>query len=422
LLVDRLKFLKPMSLKRPEDYTIEIGPMGPIGEGEALLLRINRNCPWNQCLFCPVYKGKRFSVRSAAEIKKDIDVIRRVSDLLETVSWEVGLAGEIGKEAIERLIRTHPEVYGEYPVNVTKEQWLAVQSLSHIARWLMYGAQRVFLQDANALFMKSVDLIEVLKYLKHSFPTIDTITSYARSKTCGQRSEEELKELKDAGLSWCFVGIESGDDQVLSFMKKGVEKKEHILGGQKIMGSGINMAAFVMPGLAGKNSELSKKHIGETIEVLNEIKPTEIRIRSLAILEAAPLYQKWESGEFNSPSEDQMVEELKMLIEGIHFDCTLETLQMTNLFTMKGPFLERKETLLKWISGYEALSKEDRAKFILDRYLYNGYLACVKSWGMYDARLKSTIEEAQTSLEKHSPDALEKAERAIFEIKSKGIP
>jgi hypothetical protein len=117
-----------------------------------------------------------------------------------------------------------------------------------------------------------------------------------------------------------------------------------------------------------------------------------------------------------------MVEELKMLIEGMHFHCTLETLQMTNVFTMKGAFSERKEGLLQWIDGYRSLSKEDRAKFLLSRYLYDGYLACIKSWGMYDARLNATIEEAQTSLEKDSPEALEKVERAIFEIKSKGIP
>jgi len=60
-----------MISKRPEDYAIEIGPMGPIGEGEALLLRINRNCPWNQCLFCPVYKGKRFAIREVDEVNPD---------------------------------------------------------------------------------------------------------------------------------------------------------------------------------------------------------------------------------------------------------------------------------------------------------------------------------------------------------------
>jgi radical SAM superfamily enzyme YgiQ (UPF0313 family) len=408
-----------MISKRREDYTIEIGPMGPIGEGKALLLRINRNCPWNQCLFCPVYKEKRFTIRQVDEVKRDINAVRRVCDLLET---EVNLTEGKGKEAIKTFIQSHPEIYGEYPLSVTEKHWLALQSLSHIVRWRTNGAERVFLQDANALFMKPTDLTEVLKHLKDSFPAIHTITCYARSKTCDQRSEEELKELKDAGLSWCFVGIESGDDQVLAFMKKGAKKKEHISGGQKIMRAGINMAAFVMPGLAGRNKELAKKHIWETVEVLNEIRPTEVRVRSLATLEAAPLYQKWKSGEFEAPNEDQMVEELKMLIEGIHFDCTFETLQMTNVFTMKGPFSERKEGLLQWIDDYQSLSGEDRARFLLSRYLCDGYLACVKSWGMYDARLNATIEDAKASLEKHSPGALEKVERAIFEIKSKGIP
>jgi hypothetical protein len=408
-----------MISEKPEDYTIELGPMGPIGEGQALLLRINRNCPWNQCLFCPVYKGKRFSVREVYEVKRDIDAVRRVYDLLEA---ELNPAEGKEKEAVETFIKSHPEIYGEYPVNVAEKHWLALQSLSHIVRWMTYGAERVFLQDANALLMKPKDLTGVLSHLKHSFPTINTITCYARSKTCDQRSEEELKNLKEAGLSWCFVGIESGDNQVLEFMKKGAKKKEHISGGQKIMRAGINMAAFVIPGLAGKNKELAQKHVWETVEVLNEIRPTEVRVRSLAILEAAPLYQKWKSGKFEAPSEDQMIEELKMLIEGILFDCTLETLQMTNVLTTKGPFSERKETLLQWIESYQSLSEEDRAMFLLSRYLDDGYLACVKSWGMFDARLNATIEEAQTSIEKHAPEALEKVERAVFEIKSKGIP
>jgi radical SAM superfamily enzyme YgiQ (UPF0313 family) len=411
-----------MHPQRPEDYTIEIGPMGPIGEGEALLLRINRNCPWNQCLFCPVYKGKKFSVRNVDEIKKDIDAVRRVYDLLETTSLETSLNGGIGKEVIEILIRSHPEVYGESPGNVTEKHWLALQSLGTIVKWWMYGARRVFLQDANALFMNPGDLIAVLNYLKQSFSSIETITSYARSKACHQRSSQELKELKEAGLSWVFVGIESGDDRVLDFMKKGAKKGEHISSGQKIMAAGINMAAFVMPGLAGENRELSQKHILETIDVLNEIKPTEVRVQSLAVLEAAPLYKKWESGEFKAPSEDQMIEELEMLLKGLHSDCTIETLQMTNVFTIKGPLSEKKVDLFQWIDSYKALSKEDRARFLLYRYLYDGYLACVKSWGMYDDRLKTTIEEAQTNLEKPSHDTLKKVEQAIFEIKSKGIP
>jgi len=88
----------------------------------------------------------------------------------------------------------------------------------------------------------------------------------------------------------------------------------------------------------------------------------------------------------------------------------------------RGHFRKKKEHLLQLIDSYRALSKEDRARFLLYRYLYDGYLACVKSWGMYDDRLKTTVEEAQRSLEKPSQDTRKKVEQAIFEIKSKGIP
>ncbi len=411
-----------MTQRRPEDYAIDLGPMGPIGEGEALLLRVNRNCPWNQCLFCPVYKGKKFSTRSVAEIKGDIEAVRRVYDLLQAASWEVGPAGRMNKEAVQPVIRSHPEIYGEYPLKVTEAQWPALQTLSNVANWEMHGARRVFLQDANALFLKPADLIEVLRYLKESFPTIETITCYARSKTCAQRSPEELKELRDAGLSWCFVGIESGCDEVLDYMRKGAKKKEHIAGGQKLMQAGIRLAAFIMPGLAGNNRGLAPEHTRETTAVLNEIKPTEVRVRSLAILESAPLYARWESGEFGAPSEDQMIGEIKILLEGLNFDCTFETLQLTNVFTWKGRLAANREAWLAQIDRYQALLPEDRARFLLYRYLYEGNLSFIESWGKYDPRLQAMIEQANRSLEEQPEEALEKVERAICAIKSKGIP
>jgi hypothetical protein len=417
-----LPFLFLMSEKRPEDYTMELGPMGPIGEGAALMLRVNRNCPWNQCLFCPVYKKEKSSARRAGEIKGDIDKARRIGDLLESVSWDMGLNGWVRREVIDAVIRNHPEIYGDYPSGVTAEQLLAIRSLSNVGNWFRCGTQRVFLQDANALFAKPGDLIEVLRYLKNSFPTVDTVTAYARAKTCAQRSSEELRELHDAGLSWCFVGIESGCDEVLDYMKKGAKPKEHISGGQKLMASGIKMAAFVMPGLGGRNNELSQRHTRDTVAVLNEIKPTEVRVRSLAVLENAPLYARWESGEFQAPTEDQMVEELKALINGISFDCALETLQMTNVFTLKGQLPARKPSFLESINGYQAMGLLERARFIFNRYCHGGYLGFIQSWGRDDSGLMKKIEEAKGSLKRETPDALEKVERAVLAIKSKGIP
>jgi len=356
------------------------------------------------------------------EVKEDIDRARKIADLLESASWEMGLGGWIRPEGIAGVIRNHPEIYGEYASRIKEKQWLALRNLHDVAHWLMYAAQRVFLQDADALFMKPKDLVEVLGYLKKTFPIVETVTCYARSKTCAQRSLTELRELNDAGLSWCFVGIESGWDEVLDFMRKGAGLKEHIDGGQKLMASGIKTAAFVMPGLAGGNRERSERHIRDTLKALNEIRPTEVRLRSLVILESAPLYEKWKSGEFQAPGEDQMVDELKVLIEGLTFDCTLETLQMTNAFTLRGPLPGKKKTFLESIGHCQKMSPLERARFLLRRYLNGGYLGVIQSWGNYDSRIKRKIEEAEKSLENQAPDALAKVEQALLAIKSKGIP
>ncbi len=396
--------------------------MGPIGEGASLMLRVNRNCPWNKCLFCPVYKGSTFSIRRKEEIKSDIDVAARVQRLLESVSFDMGLNGRVNGEVIEAFVRQNPEVYGGPDDHLTHGQWQARQSLRNIASWLIRGARRVFLQDANGLYVKQKDLLDVLHYLRASFPTIDSVTCYARSQTCARRSVEELQELHDAGLAWAFVGIESGCDQVLDYMRKGARKTEHIAGGIKLKESGVGMAAFVMPGLAGGQRALAATHVAETIGVLNEVRPDEVRVRSLAIIESAPLYENWRSGEFIHPTDDRMIDELEQILEGLTFDCVFETLQLTNVFTMKGRFSAKRATWLADIARYKALSPLERARYILHRYLSDGYLDCVKSWGLYDARLQTLIEEAAQSIQARSADAVDKVDRAIFAIKSKGIP
>ena len=408
-----------MNPERFADYCIDIGPMGPIGEGEALILRATRNCPWNRCLFCPTYKEKRFELRKVEEIKRDIDTVKRISELIEETSWKIGWAGRIGQEVISEVVLSHPEIYGREPSDLTPENHTARRTLSNVINWIWYGKRRVFLQDANSLIMRPYELVEVLNYLKTAFPTVEIVTSYARSKTCAQRTPEQLKELRKAGLSWLFVGIESGCDDVLRFMQKGVTAREDIEGGQKVMEAGINLAAFIMPGLAGKDEKLSERHVSETIRVLNEIKPTEVRIRSLAILEDSPLYAKWQAGEFEAPAEDQMVDELKAVIENLNFDCIFETLQMTNvLFNVRGRLSTGKKEMLAKIAQYKAMPLPERLRFRLNRYLYDGYLDYIK----VDAQLYQLIKEAKESLEKGLPEAEKKVEQAIFAIKSKGIP
>ncbi len=331
--------------------------------------------------------------------------------------------GRVNQEVINEITWNYPEVYGEDDYDLPPENYAARRSLYNVANWLSYGKRRVFLQDANSLIMRTGELLEVLRYLKGIFPTTTTITSYARSKTCAQRSLEELEELRETGLSWLFVGIESGCDEVLKFMQKGITAAEHIEGGQKVMKAGINLAVFVMPGLAGKSGELAEKHVSETIRILNEIKPTEVRVRSLAILENSLLYPRWESGEFEAPTEDQMIDEIRRIIDNLDFDCIFETRQRTNvLFNVRVRLSVEKPRMLAKIASYQAMPPLEKLRFRFNRYLYDGYLGLVERWGKFDSQLYELVEEAKLSLEEGSTDAELKTEQAIFVIKSKGIP
>ncbi len=264
--------------------------MGPVGEGEALILRVSSNCPWNQCLFCPFYKGRTFSIRTLPEIEADIAVARRFYESLERTSWDMGFGGSVNTAVIDEQIKRSPGVYGKYPLEVTEAQWQAFRTLCNVANWMTHGARKVFLQDANAVSMKPTDLLHTLHHLRKTFPSVERVSCYARSRTCDKLTLEELKELHDAGLSWCYVGIESGCDDVLRYMKKGVSKKEHISGCRKLIDAGICVAAFVMPGLAGAEKSHADRHIQETIHVLNEIRPTEVRVRSLAVRDKSLFY------------------------------------------------------------------------------------------------------------------------------------
>lgn len=110
-----------MDAAQLNNYSIDIGPMGPIGEGESLILRVTRNCPWNRCLFCPVYKEQRFSYRSVPEIKSDIDAIKRIVDLIETTSWKLGFGGKLTGEILHEVVMSHPEIYGNDPYHGTQD-------------------------------------------------------------------------------------------------------------------------------------------------------------------------------------------------------------------------------------------------------------------------------------------------------------
>ncbi len=330
----------------------EIGPIRPPSEAYSLLVRFTRNCPWNKCEFCHIYKGRKFEKRSLAEIERDIDAVKAISDEIVALSWKEGYGGKLADRFIESL-------FSGQDFN---------ECFRSVAVWMYFGAKNVFIQDANSLVMKPDDLIAALQYLKKSFPTIDRITSYARSQTLAQLwSAQDLKRLKEAGLTRLHLGMETGSDFLLKYMRKGVTKEQHIAAGRLVKDAGIELSEYVVPGLGGR--KWWREHALETADALNRINPDFIRFRTLKVLKDMLLYKKVESGDFLIPHDEEILKEQRLLIE--HLDgitsCVKSDHVLNLLEEIDGRLPEDKQKMLDVIDRYFALTGEQRLVYRMGR-------------------------------------------------------
>jgi radical SAM superfamily enzyme YgiQ (UPF0313 family) len=291
-----------MSAESAQKYNFEVGVYRPPSEGgsHSLLLRVTRNCPWNRCEFCAMYKTEKFELRSPAEVKGDIDTIAGICSDLREISWSLGYGGNINREAAIELLNRSPELNYH-------------QGFAMVYDWLRSGGKTAFLQDANSLIMKTAQLVDILRYLRKTFPSLNRVTSYARSKTIAQKKLDELKAIREAGLDRLHVGLETGDDALLKKIKKGVTAEIHIKGGKKAMAAGFQVSEYWMPGLGGK--EMWENHAANTARVLSEISPHYIRSRPFYSIPGTPLHTRLEKGEFQMLSPDEQLRELKLMIE-----------------------------------------------------------------------------------------------------------
>ncbi len=330
------------------EETFELGPFRPPSEAFSLLLRLTRNCPWNRCRFCGMYKGQKFELRSVEDIEQDIKAVRKIYDRIIELAWSSGYGGRL-KDAARMILNKPPD-----------------QSFYNVGLWLYGGGQNVFLQDANSIIMRTHELVEVLRFLKETFPEVNRITSYGRSKTAAKKTLEELVEIREAGLSRLHIGLESGSDTVLKVMDKGVTAAEHITGGRKVVESGISLSEYVLLGLGGRG--LWREHAVETARVLSEINPGYIRIRTLSVHPALPMYADLENGSFVLENDEEMVEELRLLIENLECDSNFVSDHVNNLLQgVEGKLPHDKEKMLATIEQFQSLPPEERTNFRIGR-------------------------------------------------------
>nr|MDO8078569.1 radical SAM protein [Candidatus Freyarchaeota archaeon] len=278
----------------------EFPPYRPPSEAYSMLIRVTRNCPWNKCAFCNMYKGQRFSRRPLEDVKRDISMAA--------------------------------DVYGERPT--------------------------MFWGDSNSIILKTEELEELLNHTYKVYPNLKRVTSYARAKTIIRtKTVQELKRLHEAGLTRLHVGLETGDDWLLRFINKGATAEEMVKAGRMVVESGIELSEYVILGLGGV--ERSETHAKETAKVLNQIDPAFIRVRTLVPIPTTPLYEVFEKGLLHLCSPLDVLKETRTLIAELEVNSEFLSDHVSNYLPVNGKLPEDKDDLLEYLDSNIELLEVD---------------------------------------------------------------
>lgn len=267
----------------------------PPSEARSFILRVTRGCAHNKCTYCNMYRGVPFQILSDEEISR-----------------QIALAVHYGKESV----------------------------------------RRVFLADGDALVLPTAKLLKILQALRENFPELQRVASYAAPKDILRKSEEELRQLKEAGLQLLYYGMETGDDITLKAVNKGVNAAEAIEAGRRVTASGMKLSLMVILGLAGK--EGSQRHALETAKAINIIQPTMLSALCLMLYRGSELLDQFENGEFNPLSPQGLMEELHLMMQNIDLPqdkhCLFRSNHVSNYVQLAGTLPKDKDRLLREIA------------------------------------------------------------------------
>ena len=337
--------------RQTETYSgLEQGPIRPPSEARSLLIRVTRNCPWNRCTFCPVYKGSKFSLRPVDHVIEDIEAVHRYLErILPLLETKDRLTHQDLQDAV-RDVRPQDPVAYQAAIN-----------------WINCGMESIFIQDANSLIIKPNDLIAILRHLRRRFPWTKRVTSYARSHTVARIPLEDLTAMAGAGLNRIHIGMESGSDKVLKKVHKGATKEIHVKAGRLVKKAGMELSEYVMPGLGGRI--LSQDHALETADALNQINADFIRIRSLALPPNAPIYQEHQDGHFDLLTGVETARELLLFLQTLNgITSYLKSDHILNLFeTLEGRYPQDKAKMVAEVQAFLDLPPTEQVLYQVGR-------------------------------------------------------
>lgn len=273
----------------------------PPSEARSYILQCTVGCTHNRCTFCAMYKDKKYHVRPMADIKEDIKMAKRY----------------------------------------------------------YHDVEKVFLADGDALAMETTDLIEILEELYKTFPSLHHVGIYASPDSIIAKQIAELTALKAAGLTIAYLGVETGDPDLLQDIRKGVTYDEMVEAGKQIRRAGILLSVTVLLGLAGRTPQ-AVLHAVNTAKILNEMNPDYIGALTLMLVPRTELYRRMEKGEFELPGPFEVLDEMRILIGHLEVSGTeFRSNHASNYLPIKGRLPEDKDKMLALIN--EIISKNDRS-------------------------------------------------------------
>ncbi|PCI98517.1 MAG: radical SAM protein [Flavobacteriales bacterium] len=259
----------------------------PPSEGRSLILQITLGCSWNKCSFCEMYTSKHFKARKEEEVFSEIDT------------------------------------------------------------FIPYASQirRIFLADGDPLVLSTDRLLRILTKLKNTFPKLQRISTYASPSNLARKSDAELKELYEAGLSLLYVGIESGDSQVLECIQKGETFETTIEGLNKSKAVGMNSSVMIINGVGGK--ELTHQHAVNSAKVLNETQPKYASTLVLTAHKGMEHFQNRYKGNFIELSQQELFIEMQTFINTLDLKETIfRSDHASNNLILKGILGRDKQAFL----------------------------------------------------------------------------
>jgi hypothetical protein len=365
----------------------EICSIRPPTENFSLTFRLTRNCGWNRCMFCPVYKmGARFSRRSIDEVRQDVaravalDCLLADEGILSAGTFDEAygkaraLLATMAKET--QPVRSSPGDERDPAGGDRETDWFSSwfkdkpdleDSLLQLLSWRLGGSRSCFLGDANSLILSAGFFAEAVGCIREAFPEIARFTIYGRTRSAARKKEVDLQAFARAGLHRIHFGIESGSDRVLSFMRKGETAQDHVEACGKTRASGMSPSVYVMPGLGG--AAWSEEHAAETARVLSEARPDFVRIRSLEIFQGTDLAEATAKGDFVEASEEQVVREIRTLVADTDGEMTIMSDSASNLLDVNGRLPDDRKGMLAVIDHYLYLSPREKLSFSLSSRL-----------------------------------------------------